>query len=332
MTLTFVMMSVVAFAQQTEQKALPSLKKQPTLKQQILQAKREGKQLNKDTIAQFKYNKPAASQIIKKQQRNLTLPVKKLDVAAATAQQALRRSGGGYPKTYNFDDSSMQEWTTIDADGDGYTWVLGSQTGGIYLVDGASLAGTGHNSSEDFVTSASYSNVVGALTPDNYLVSPKVKLTGSFTFYACGQDANYAAEVFGVAVSTTGNTDAADFTMVQSWTMTAAPSLAPAPFAKANQFRSSRRALPQGSVPPAFWNSSLLLCGRPCRRPPYKDRAVPRPVRHCRIQCPGSDSGQVLCPSVLLLSFRYSKSGVFRHPFLHFSTVSPGDTLCGSSA
>ena len=242
MTLTFVMMSVVAFAQQTEQKALPSLKKQPTLKQQILQAKREGKQLNKETIAQFKYNKPAASQIIKKQQRNLTLPVKKLDVAAATAQQALRRSGGGYPKTYNFDDSSMQEWTTIDADGDGYTWVLGSQTGGIYLVDGASLAGTGHNSSEDFVTSASYSNVVGALTPDNYLVSPKVKLTGSFTFYACGQDANYAAEVFGVAVSTTGNTDAADFTMVQSWTMTAAPSLAPAPFAKANQFRSSRRA------------------------------------------------------------------------------------------
>ena len=78
MTLTFVMMSVVAFAQQTEQKALPSLKKQPTLKQQILQAKREGKQLNKETIAQFKYNKPAASQIIKKQQRNLTLPVKKL--------------------------------------------------------------------------------------------------------------------------------------------------------------------------------------------------------------------------------------------------------------
>ena len=71
MTLTFVMMSVVAFAQQTEQKALPSLKKQPTLKQQILQAKREGKQLNKETIAQFKYNKPAASQIIKKQQRNL---------------------------------------------------------------------------------------------------------------------------------------------------------------------------------------------------------------------------------------------------------------------
>ena len=40
MTLAFVMMSVVAFAQQTEQKALPSLKKQPTLRQQVLQAKR----------------------------------------------------------------------------------------------------------------------------------------------------------------------------------------------------------------------------------------------------------------------------------------------------
>ena len=94
MTLTFVMMSVVAFAQQTEQKALPSLKKQPTLKQQILQAKREGKQLNKETLAQFKYNKPAASQIIKKQQRNLTLPVKKLDVAAAKAKASVLQIPG----------------------------------------------------------------------------------------------------------------------------------------------------------------------------------------------------------------------------------------------
>ena len=123
----------------------------------------------------------------------------------------------------NFDDSSMGEWTTIDADGDGYDWVLGSECGGIYLAEGGSLADNGHNGSADLVTSGSYSNVsgVGALTPDNYLVSPQVTLDGIISFWACAQDGNYSAEHFGVAVSTTGNTDAADFTTIQEWTMTA---------------------------------------------------------------------------------------------------------------
>ncbi len=115
----------------------------------------------------------------------------------------------------DFEDSSMGEWTTIDADGDGYNWVLGSACGGVYLAAGGSLAGSGY-SPNDLVTSGSYSNVsgVGALTPDNYLVSPKVELGGTITFWAKGQDASYAAEVFGVAVSVAGNTDPADFTMV----------------------------------------------------------------------------------------------------------------------
>jgi len=123
--------------------------------------------------------------------------------------------------TYDFDDSSMGEWTNIDADGDGYSWVLGTAIAGIYLVDGASLAGTGHNSSNDMVCSGSYSNVVGALTPDNYLVSPQVQLGGSISFWACGQDSGYAEEHFGVAVSTTNNTNASAFTTVQEWTLTA---------------------------------------------------------------------------------------------------------------
>ena len=113
----------------------------------------------------------------------------------------------------DFEDSSFGEWTTIDADGDGFDWVLGSAVGGIYLAAGSSLAGSGH-SPQDLIVSGSYSNLSGALTPDNYLVSPKVALGGSISFYAKGQDSNYAAEVFGVAVSTTGNTNVADFTMV----------------------------------------------------------------------------------------------------------------------
>ncbi len=129
--------------------------------------------------------------------------------------------------TQDFEASDMGEFTTIDADGDGFDWVLGSACGGIYLVDGASLAGTGHNASADLMTSGSYRNITGgggqALTPDNWLVTPQAVLNGTFSFWACGQDASYAAEHFGVFVSTAGNSDPADFTLVQEWTMSAAP-------------------------------------------------------------------------------------------------------------
>ncbi len=120
----------------------------------------------------------------------------------------------GEEASWNFDQSTLDGWTTIDADGDGYNWILGSTVGGVYLVADATLAGQGYNSSQDLVVSGSYSNVVGALTPDNYLVSPKVQLGGAITFWAKGQDVNYAAETFGVAVSTASNTNASDFTMV----------------------------------------------------------------------------------------------------------------------
>ena len=49
----------------------------------------------------------------------------------------------------------------------------------------------------------------------------ELTLGGSITFYACAQDASYAAEHFGVAVSTSGNTSASSFTTVQEWTLTA---------------------------------------------------------------------------------------------------------------
>ena len=133
--------------------------------------------------------------------------------------------GGSTPvadETFDFENSSFQGWTTIDANNDNYNWVLGSQIGGIYLASGASLSGSGHNSSNDLVCSGSYSNATSqAITPDNYLVSPTKAAWTSISFFACAQDASYAAEHYGVAVSTTGNTSAADFTMVQEWTMTA---------------------------------------------------------------------------------------------------------------
>jgi hypothetical protein len=123
---------------------------------------------------------------------------------------------------YDFDDNTMMGWTSIDADGDGNGWVS-SANPGIYHNSGVSLSGTGHNASEAYVISGSYANQTAqALTPDNYLVSPQISAENGaqIQFYACAQDASYAAEHFGVAVSTTTATAGA-FTTIQEWTMTA---------------------------------------------------------------------------------------------------------------
>jgi gingipain K len=110
----------------------------------------------------------------------------------------------------NFESGMPAGWTTIDADGDGDTWMLASTGMGT---------GYGHNGSSDMIFSRSYDNNFGPLTPDNWLVTPAVTLCegSTFSFWACAQDANYAAEHFGLAVSENGT----DFTMVQEWTMTA---------------------------------------------------------------------------------------------------------------
>ena len=107
---------------------------------------------------------------------------------------------------FDFNDGIMQ-WTTIDADGDDYCWELRQNWG---------------NAENPYsVTSASQSTAYGPLTPENYLVSPYKLDCEEITFIACAQDAQYAAEHFGVAVSTTGNTDANDFTIVWEADMTA---------------------------------------------------------------------------------------------------------------
>ena len=115
----------------------------------------------------------------------------------------------------DFENSSLDGWTTIDADGDGYGWVLATQSAGVYFVEDADLSGSGHESSYDMAMSGSYSNVSGALTPDNYLITPNLTLSAgaTLTFWVTAQDASYAAEHYSVMVSTTG-VAASDFTTV----------------------------------------------------------------------------------------------------------------------
>lgn len=94
-------------------------------------------------------------------------------------------------------------WNTIDADGDGYNWSL--------------ISGAMH--------SASYENYVGALTPDNWLITPQFQLTTGVnyevTWNANPQDTAWAAEHYGIFVSTT-TADTSAFTMIQDWTLTSA--------------------------------------------------------------------------------------------------------------
>jgi hypothetical protein len=92
-------------------------------------------------------------------------------------------------------------WTTNDADGDGDVWAI--------------LGMAGHES-EGCITSRSYDNNSGALTPDNWLISPQVTLPATtnpinLRFYANAQDATWAAEHYGVYISTT-TTDPSAFT------------------------------------------------------------------------------------------------------------------------
>ena len=84
--------------------------------------------------------------------------------------------------------------------------------------------GYGHDS-DGFMLSESYvstsaQNSGTAVYPDNYLVSPQVRLGGSITFWASNPNDNYGSEHFAVAVSD-GNTNVNDFTQVQEWTLLA---------------------------------------------------------------------------------------------------------------
>lgn len=86
----------------------------------------------------------------------------------------------------DFANGLPSDWTTINNDGDNYNWSKQQFT-------------------PSCISSASYINDVGALTPDNWLITPAVPLDGILSFDAWGQDANDFAEVFKVYVSTSGN-------------------------------------------------------------------------------------------------------------------------------
>ena len=123
--------------------------------------------------------------------------------------------------TYDFEDG-WQGWTTFQGNTTSpNSWMHNT----AYPTSNNNFStGYGYNSSDGFMLSESYisgtsSGAGTAVTPDNYLVSPQVRLGGSISFYAGARNTTYCAEKFSVMVSTTDNTNAASFTTVGTWTL-----------------------------------------------------------------------------------------------------------------
>lgn len=127
------------------------------------------------------------------------------------------------PFAENFDSALPQCWTILDEDGDGYTWASSTDPYDYFVAD-ADLSGSGHNGSNGFILSGSYTNVTQtALTPDNWLITPPLAIPtegATLSFFVAAQDASYANEHYGVYVSTTG-TSASDFTLLYEETIDA---------------------------------------------------------------------------------------------------------------
>ncbi len=109
------------------------------------------------------------------------------------------------PWSCGFESSdNLDCWKFIDQDGDGYGWDLSAWSGNSNYVH----TGSG------VVASASFINNIGALSPDNWMITPKLSIpaNGATLSYWIGPvDPNYYQEYYSVLVSTTGN-NPADFT------------------------------------------------------------------------------------------------------------------------
>ena len=92
----------------------------------------------------------------------------------------------------DFEDGLPDTWTTIDNDGDGYDW-YGSDNPDNQAHSGTHMA-----------VSASYLYDPGALSPDNWLITPQVELKGTMGVWLRSV-LSWDPDNFAIYVSTTGN-------------------------------------------------------------------------------------------------------------------------------
>lgn len=104
-----------------------------------------------------------------------------------------------FEEDFEASSPSLSCWTTIDADGDGYAW--------DYPTESWPPVHSGNSCAR----SASYINGIGALTPDNWIISPAIIIEpdAQLRFWLRGYDDNgYEAEKYSVYVATRNDTSA----------------------------------------------------------------------------------------------------------------------------
>ena len=117
---------------------------------------------------------------------------------------------GSAPKTYDFEDGSLQGWSAVDNDGDGASW---------FVMDNDTYSGS-HGG--DYYVFVSYND---ASAVDDWLISPQVQLGGSISFWIKKLNNSSYHDYYRVYVSTT-NTDISSFREITSGTIEPATSYA----------------------------------------------------------------------------------------------------------
>ena len=131
------------------------------------------------------------------------------DTMTITANTACATTAINLPFNEDFSATSSTRncWTLIDADNDGLGW-----TNQIDYTGDA----------QEYMMSYSYDNATyEALTPDNWMISPKLHSNANSTVtmqWKVASATSYPAEHYGIYVSTT-TTDTSAFTMVNEWTI-----------------------------------------------------------------------------------------------------------------
>ncbi len=102
---------------------------------------------------------------------------------------------------YDFEDGSLGDLYTLDADGDGYNWQISEE---------------GHGINSMFCAMSWTYAAGGQIDPDDYLFTRKLTPSNNsvISFDAAAYSNDYDDEVYGVAIST----DGINFTTIQTWT------------------------------------------------------------------------------------------------------------------
>ena len=135
-------------------------------------------------------------------------------------------SSNSYAKTVpyeeDFEDAgTLEEWTFVDADGDGFGWLHNTYSEDAYEPGFGKLEA---HSGLGSMYSASYNNVSQtALSPDNWMFTPPIKLLSNYnnlSFWVAPQDLTWSHDKYAVYIATDTSANAENYTKILEETLT----------------------------------------------------------------------------------------------------------------